>query len=97
MPKGYHHLTRDKRCQLYTLKPREESISLITNELGVHRSTIYREMHRNSGELGYRYKQADRKAKTRRYYASCCKIKMKGKTISIIKEKLKLQWSPEQI
>lgn len=97
MPKGYHHLTRDQRCQLYILKARGESISLIANELEVHRSTIYREIHRNCGELGYRYAQADRKAKSRRYQASHRKIKMKGRIISIIKEKLKMQWSPEQI
>lgn len=97
MPKGYHHLTRDQRCQLYTLKARGDSIRLIANELNVHRSTIYREISRNSGELGYRYEQADRKAKGRRYEASHRSTRMKGKTVSIIREKLKIQWSPEQI
>ncbi len=29
MPEGYHHLTRDQRCQLYTLKNSGESISNI--------------------------------------------------------------------
>jgi len=97
MPKGYHHLTRDQRCQLYTLKAIGEPISVIANELEVHRSTIYREMNRNYGELGYRYGQADRKAKARRYCTSRHKIKMKGIRVFIIKEKLKMQWSPEQI
>lgn len=97
MPKGYHHLTRDQRCQLYILKARGESISLIANELKVHRSTIHREMNRNCGELGYRYEQAERKAKARRHEAGYCRIKMKGRMISTIKEKLKMQWSPEQI
>ena len=97
MPKGYHHLTRDQRCQLYALKTRGESAPLIARELGVHRSTIYREVNRNRGELGYRYDQADRKAKGRRYQASRRNIKMKGRIISIIKEKLRIQWSPEQI
>ena len=97
MPKGYHHLTRDQRCQLYILKARGESTSLIANELKVHRSTIYREIRRNCGELGYRYEQAHRKAKARRYHASRRRIKMKGRTACVIKEKLKMQWSPEQI
>jgi len=97
MPKGYHHLTRDQRCQLYTLKARGDSIALIASELEVNRSTIYREVKRNSGELGYRYRQADEKAKERCYRTNHQRIKMKGRTVSIIKEKLKIQWSPEQI
>jgi len=97
MPKGYHHLTRDQRCQLYILKARKESIHSIAEALNVHRSTIYREIHRNKGELGYRYEQADRKSKARRYEASRRRIKMKGRTLLIINEKLKLQWSPQQI
>ncbi|MFT5319655.1 MAG: hypothetical protein ACI8RA_002936, partial [Chlamydiales bacterium] len=27
MPEDYHHLTRDQRCQLYTLKKRGDSVS----------------------------------------------------------------------
>ncbi len=97
MPKGYHHLTRDQRCQLYTLKARGDSMIFIAKELKMSRSSLYREISRNSGELGYRYEQADRKAKKRRYEASHRSIKMRGKIISILKEKLKTQWSPEQI
>jgi transposase, IS30 family len=97
MPEGYHHLTRDQRCQFYTLKKRGDSISVIANELGVHRSTIYREQKRNTGKRGYRFKQAHEKALERRRIASCQKRKMTRTTISIIKEKLGLQWSPVQI
>lgn len=97
MPKEYHQLTRDQRCQLYILKARGESIQLIANELKLHRSTIYREISRNSGALGYRYEQADRKARERRYHSCHRKRKMKGKIVSIIEEKLRMQWSPEQI
>jgi len=49
------------------------------------------------GELGHRYEQADKKAKARRYQSSDRRVKMRGKTVFIIKEKLKVQWSPEQI
>ena len=97
MPKGYHHLTRDQRCQLYTLKKRGDSVSVIADELGVHRSTIYREQKRNTGKRGYRFKQAHEKALQRRHIASSQKQKMTNATISIIKEKLGLQWSPVQI
>ena len=97
MSKDYHHLTRDQRCQIYTSKKRGDSVSVIANELGVHRSTIYREQNRNSGKRGYRFKQAHRKAEERRYQASHLPGKMGPDMIAIIKGKLGLQWSPEQI
>jgi IS30 family transposase len=97
MPEGYHHLTRDQRCQFCTLKNRGDSISVIADELGVHRSTIYREQNRNTGKRGYRFKQANEKALKRRQVVSSHKRKMTSTTISIIKEKLGLQWSPVQI
>lgn len=97
MPKSYHHLTRDQRCQLYTLKKRGDSVQIISNELGVHRSTIYRELGRNTGQRSYRYKQADEKAVTRRYITSSRRYKMNSALISTIEKKLKFQWSPVQI
>ena len=97
MPEGYHHLTRDQRCQLYTLKKRGDSVSVITNELRVHRSTIYRELKRNTGNRGYRFKQANKKALERRRDASSQRQKMTSTIISIIEKKLRLQWSPVQI
>ena len=97
MLKNYHHLTNDLRCQIYILKRRGESVTQISKELGVHRSTIYRELKRNSGKRGYRYKQANEKALKRRLCASKRKRKMTRKTISMIRKKLNLQWSPVQI
>jgi len=97
MSKDYHHLTRDQRCQLYTLNKRGDSISVIADQLEVHRSTIYRELKRNTGNRGYRFKQANRKAFDRRLMASSRKQKMTDITIATIEEKLALQWSPVQI
>jgi transposase, IS30 family len=96
MPQGYHHLDRDQRCQLYTLKERGDSVSMIAQVLGVHRSSIYREIHRNKGQRGYRYKQADGKAR-QRHRACQQKKKMIFPTLALIEEKLLLQWSPFQI
>ena len=55
MPEGYHHLTRDQRCQLYTLKDSGESTGNIAVILGVHRATLYRHLSRNKGQKGYRF------------------------------------------
>ena len=97
MSKDYHHLTSEQRCQIYILMKRGDSKYTIANELDVHRSTVYREVVRNSGLRGYRYKQAHCKAADRRQSASCKKTKMNAEMITLIEEKLSLQWSPEQI
>ena len=97
MPKGYHHLTYDQRCQIQTLKERGDSIDKIAKALKAHRSTVYREISRNSQDSNYEYRQANKKASDRRQAASSKKTKMKHDLIEIIEEKLKLQWSPEQI
>lgn len=96
MPKGYHHLTRDQRCQLYTLNSSGKSTDNTAATLGVHRSTLYRELSRNKGQKGYRYQQAHEKALEKKVLAAT-KRKMTTELIAIIEEKLCLQWSPEQI
>lgn len=97
MPKGYHHLTYDQRCQIQTLKERGDSIKKIAKILKVHRSSVYREIFRNSQDSNYKYQQANKKASDRRKAASSKKTKMTTELIRIIEKKLKFQWSPEQI
>ncbi|WP_428776509.1 hypothetical protein [Vibrio sp.] len=63
---------------------------------GVSQSAISRELARNSGERGYRHKQAQEKAQQRRREANK-PTKMTPAMISIIEEKLRLDWSPEQV
>ena len=97
MPKGYHHLTRDQRCQLHTLKSSGESTDKIARQLGVHRSAIYRELKRNRGLKNYTYQEAQKKASERKLVVAYRKRKMTTERIAAIEEKLQLQWSPEQI
>ncbi len=59
MAKGYRHLSYEERCQIHALKKRADSIRGIARQLGRSPSTISREVRRNSGGGGYRYKQAD--------------------------------------
>src|SRR3990167_3453528 len=93
MPKGYHHLTRDQRCQLYTLNSSGKSTGNTAEILGVHRSTLYRELSRNKGQKGYRYQQAHEKALERKKRFVSNKPKMTVELIAIVKSKLRLQWS----
>ena len=67
---GYHHLTTDERCQIYALKSTGSLQKEIARHLGVSEPTISRELKRNSGQKGYRHKQASEKAAKRRHNAS---------------------------
>ncbi len=93
----YHHLTSEARCQIYTLKSTGSTQKEIAIYLGVSCSTICREIKRNSGQRGYFYKQANRKAIERRHDASCTPTTMIPAVVSLIETKLIEKWSPEQI
>jgi IS30 family transposase len=103
MPKSYHHLTRDQRCQIDILLKRGDSKVQIAKILGVHPSTICREIKKNSAKKRdthqrvYKFEDAHGKALRKRREASLRPSKMTVETRNIIKEKINLQWSPEQI
>ena len=97
MAAGYHHVTRDIRCQIYALKSMGQSLGKIALAVGRDKSTISREISRNTGERGYRFKQADEKAKKRRSEASKAAKKLTEEMQSRIREKLIEGWSPDQI
>ena len=56
MPEGYLHLTCEQRCQIYALLQSGHSQAHIARKIGVDRSTISRELVRNAGVRGYRFK-----------------------------------------
>jgi IS30 family transposase len=68
----------------------------IAKEVEVHKSTIGRELRRNTGERGYRPKQADEKACERRANAAH-KKRISAETWEVVEEKLRQDWSPEQV
>ena len=98
MPKGYQHLTQDKRCQIYAFMKSGKNQMEISKEVNVSQSTICRELQRNSGKKGYRHKQAHEKTLKRRLEKSLKLNKMTGK-ILVLAEKMLVndQLSPEQI
>ena len=61
----YKHLTREERYQIHSLKRQGVSLGCIAAELGRNRSTISRELQRNSGAAGYKPSQAHGKALAR--------------------------------
>lgn len=97
MPEGYHHLTKDQRCQLHAFKSSGESTDDIAIQLGVHRSALYRELQRNRGRKGYTYQEAHDQASKRKQAVVYNRHKMTAELIAVVEDKLGLQWSPEQI
>lgn len=93
--KTYKQLTCEQRYAIKILKEKDCLQKDITEAIGVKRSTISRELKRNSGKRGYRPKQAQRKAEERRREKSPPRI---GKDIwDKVTTHLKEDWSPEQI
>ena len=92
--KKYSQLTDVQRYQIEALKKAEKDQKTIASIIGVSASTISRELKRNTGQRGYRPKQAHIKALKRRK-ESAKVIKMTEGVITIIETKIQLDWSPE--
>jgi len=92
----YTQLTRGKRYQIRALLKAGFSQSEMAFFLKVHKSTISREIRRNSGHKGYRPRQAHEKAMTRRY-AAAKRIKMTPAMIDLINHYIRKDFSPEQV
>ena len=95
MGKNYSQLTEGERNQIYALLQEKVKKSKIAIIIERHVSSISREIRRNKGNRGYRPVQAHSKASERRKTPR--RIKMTPKVITHIEEKLREEYSPEQI
>lgn len=91
---NYTHLTQEERYQIYALKKAGLKQSEIANVLERAPSTISRELRRNSGLRGYRPNQAHRLACERRPINA---RRIDDATWQYAQDRLREQWSPEQI
>ena len=93
----YKQLTSEQRYALNLMYRQKQSKTSIAKALGVDRSTIYRELHRNGGKHGgYDCRQAQAKANLRRQRLHLPRTY----TIDIrrmVHELLRKRWSPKQI
>ena len=94
--KYYNQLTQEQRYHIYALYKAGNSKSSIAKDIGVHKSTISREIKRNCGSKGYRPKQAHALTQKRRQQAKK-HIKFTSELERIVTEKILLDWSPDQI
>lgn len=93
--RAYRRLTEEDRIEIYAALEAGESQVAMSQVLGVHKSTISRELRRNTGERGYRARQAhafsiDRQARRRRKRVSMGQWR-------VVEAGLRQDWSPEQI
>jgi transposase, IS30 family len=93
--RSYAQLTLEQRYQIQALLKMGHSYQEIGHVVGVHKSTISREVRRNQGQRGYRPQQAHwftlrrRRTKARRPIAA--------DTWHCVNRLLQEEWSPEQI
>ena len=92
--KHYSHLTEAERYQISALLKNNCSITEIASVLGRHKCTISREIARNTGNRGYRPKQANRLSIERKSINS---NKITDFAWAFISYLLKKKDSPEQI
>ena len=79
----YKQLTQEQRYYIFQLNKKDFTQVEIAQEIGVDKSTISRELKRNTGQRGYRPRQAQKKATERRQLASKA-IKMTAETVRVL-------------
>ena len=90
----YRQLTQAQRYQIYALHKTTHSLSEIATVIGVHKSSVSRELKRNHGQRGYRPQQAHDLARERRHKPV---PKITAEVWAVVESLLKQEWSPEQI
>jgi transposase, IS30 family len=95
MNRLYRHLTEEDRIVIHTLLQEGKSKKYIADRIGCDISTIKREIRRNTGLRGYRPKQAQAMANERLKKPRV--VKMTPEVVNYIEEKLREDYSPEQI
>jgi transposase, IS30 family len=92
--RSYHQLTQGQRYQIYALKKTKHSLTEIAEVLGVHKSSVSRELKRNRGQRGYRPHQAHELALGRRQKSV---PRITAEVWAQVERLLRQDWSPEQI
>lgn len=92
---GYAHLAREERYYIYQAVKSGTSLRTIAQKIGRNVSTVSRELARNTGARGYRYRQAEKQSQKRQ--ASKGKKRICPETWAYVEQCLRKDFSPEQI
>lgn len=93
---GYKHLSLEERYYLEIAKKAGKTLTEIASDMDRSQSTISRELIRNTGERGYRHKQAMRLAQER-HTIKPKQVKLTESIKQQITSLIRQDWSPEQI
>lgn len=91
----YTQLTQEERYQIYALLKADHTQTEIAMILNRHKSTISREIQRNTGLRGYRPQQAQRLSDERKVIKA--RPRISGNVWIDVVQLLQQEWSPEQI
>jgi len=92
----YTQLTQEQRYHIWALKKAGFNQTDIAHQVGVHKSTISRELRRNTGQRGYRPKQAHSLATSRQQERARIPH-ITTATWEMVEDGLRQEWSPEQV
>jgi transposase, IS30 family len=99
MQTKYKRITNEEREEISRSLAKGNSITEISSELGRHRTTIIREINRNSGKSGYRAFSANKRAQdsagSRRNGKT--RLEKEQRLRIFVLQGLKQQWSPRAI
>lgn len=93
---NYSQLTQEQRYHISSLRKTGKLQTQIADAIGVHKSTISRELRRNHGKQDYWPQQAHKRALNNRRQAKKY-VKFTAELATIITEKILLDWSPDQV
>ncbi len=95
---SYTQLTREQRYQIYALNKAGHNQTEMASIIGVHKSTLSREVRRNRGQRGYRPKQAQTSACARKQQQTrAAAARIEPATWLQIESLVRKDWSPEQV
>lgn len=93
---NYRRVTYEDRCQIQAYLQANMSVAEFSRKLGFHKSTIYRDLSRNSYRKKYTALAASKRAKER--YLRCRRpYKIHGQLEQVVVGLLFADWSPQQI
>jgi len=93
----YKQITKEQRIRIDTLLKTSQSKTEIAQMLGLHRSAVYRELKRNAQKRGGYNAITAHELSAERKERFGQKRKLTLRVKKTIEEKLKEEWSPEQI
>ena len=90
-------LSSDERARIEAMRAAGSSVDDVARHLGRHRSTVYRELDRDSGGGGYDARAAQAAADARAARPKIPKLAADAELAAAVREGLAVRWSPQAV